>query len=303
MLNLPASTACDIVIPNGKFLQNPRLSLTLRAAFDEQIESIVWTNKISQSTCPIRPGRHFAEMEVLRINLRNQALDKRALNCIDRAIPYHVFYTQWHGGQVQFWIGDKTFKAGRIRVPNYFRTRWISESDFVFPSLNATVDELYRGCVEQIGKHRPMRGNKRELSADGFAAYCREMLMTYSYKPLLILALIQNGGAADVPTLARYFRKFYRARKVAGQPVERGGCVFSNDTATDAALERNIVVNPVNALMNSGLFSYDGESRVFSIRAEIYDNLTLAQVDAIERICAQRLRHYFSGIEQEDARC
>ena len=61
-------------------------------------------------------------------------------------------------------------------------------------------------------------------------------------------------------------------------------------------MERNVIVNPINALMNSGLFEYDDVNRLFYIKSEIYDSLTLVLVDKIERICKARLSDYFKNI-------
>ena len=92
MLGLPKSTEFNRPIPAEKLLMNTKASQYMRSVFDEQIESVVWTNKISFETCGIIPGKRFAEMEVLQINLSRNALDKRALSYIDSAIPYYVLY-------------------------------------------------------------------------------------------------------------------------------------------------------------------------------------------------------------------
>ena len=300
MLGLPKATEYNKAIDSGKFLGNSKTPKVMRDVFDEQIDSVIWTNKISRETCGILPGKHFPEMEVLRIILKKNALDKRALSCIDSSIPYYVLYLQQYGGSFQIWLGDKIYvRRGRVKVRNYYRTRWITPEDFIFPLQEKTLDDAYHCCVERIAAFSYGRGQTPYLaSADSFIDYCQNMLMTYSYKPLLILALIQNGGCLSVENIARYYQRYFLKRKATGLKIEKGGCIFADESATSSALERNVIVNPINALMNSGLFEYDAENRLFSIKGGIYDSLTLEQVGKIESVCKQRLRNYFSNIQE-----
>lgn len=298
MLGLPKSTEFNRPIPAEKLLMNTKASQYMRSVFDEQIESVVWTNKISFETCGIIPGKRFAEMEVLQINLSRNALDKRALSYIDSAIPYYVLYMQQYNNNYQVWLGDKTYvRNGKVKVQNYYRTRWISLENFFFPTQEKTIDDAYQSCIKIIGKLSYGRGQlQQELTADAFVAYCQNMIMTYSYKPLLILALIQNGGCLSVSNIARFYQQYFLGRKHKGAIVEKGNCIFADETARFAAMERNVIVNPINALMNSGLFGYDEVNRLFYIKNEIYDSLTLALVDKIEKVCQARLSDYFKNI-------
>ena len=298
MLGLPKSTEYNKPIPSEKLLMNTKATQYMRGVFDEQIESVIWTNKVSFETCGIIPGKRFAEMEVLQINLLKNALDKRALSYIDNAIPYYVLYMQQYNSSYQVWLGDKTYvRNGKVKVQNYYRTRWISMDDFLFPTQEKTIDDAYRSCIERIGKLSYARSQlQQEATAEALIAYCQNMIMTYSYKPLLILALIQNGGCISVSNMARFYQRFFLGRKQKGLTVEKGNCIFADESARFSAMERNVIVNPINALMNSGLFEYDEANRLFYIKSEIYDSLTLVLVDKLEKICKARLNDYFKNI-------
>lgn len=300
MLGLPKSTEYNRLVPTEKFLDNMRATQYMRDVFAEQIDSVIWTNKISKETSGIIPGKHFSEMEVLQINLLKNALDKRALSCIDKAIPYYVLYVQHVNESCQLWLGDKTYmRNGHVKVLNYYRTRWISPSEFSFPMREKTIDSVYQRCIQGIGALSYGRNQLQgDLSAESFIGYCQNMLMSYSYKPLLILALIQHGGCISVADIARYFQRYYTKRKCSGQKVEKGNCIFADEEASSSAMERNVIVNPINALMNSGLFAYDDYNWLLYIKDEVYDSLTLAQVDRIEKICRLRLNDYFRNIDE-----
>ena len=46
--------------------------------------------------------------------------------------------------------------------------------------------------------------------------YCEKMSMSYSYKPVLILGLIQNQGSITLAEAASYFLQFYSKRLEQG---------------------------------------------------------------------------------------
>lgn len=277
---------------------NTKAAQYMRSVFDEQIESIIWTNKISFETCGISPGKRFTEMEVLQINLSRNALDKRALSYIDNAIPYYVLYMQQYNSNYQVWLGDKTpVRNGKVKVHNYYRTRWISLDDFAFPTQEKTIDDAYKSCIERIGRLSYGRSQlQQEVTAEAFVAYCQNMIMTYSYKPLLILALIQNGGCMSVSNIAKFYQRFFLSRKQKGLVIEKGNCIFADESARFSAMERNVISNPITALMNSGLFEYDEANRLFYIKSELYDSLTLALIDKLEKVCQARVHDYFRNI-------
>ena len=296
MLGLPHSTEVNIEIPTKKLFRGTRNTRYLREVFAEQVENVIWANKVSYDTIGIAPGKQFAEIEVLQISLSKDALDKRALRYIDIFIPYYVLYVLCHKENKQIWLGDKVYgKKDKIQVLNYCRTQWISEDDFLFPVGEQNIDDTYSRCKDNIENLRFGRSSvPLEITADTFVQYCQNMRMTYSYKPLLILALIQNGGCVSAENMARYFQKYYTQRKHNGLKVEKKGCIFADENATLATMMRNVVANPFKALMNSGLFNYDSEIRLLFIKPAIYDELTLEHIERIEAICQNRLIEYFS---------
>lgn len=295
MFNLPAQTQVNQIIPKNKFIENSSSSSAyLKAVLSEDIDSIIWRNKISESTYPVLPGKRFPEFQIIEVISNQGKFDKRALRIIDKSIPYYVLYMQSFQGNYQAWIGDKSISRSSVRVDNYIHSRWIVESDLSFFVPVKTVDDIYESCKTQIAlKSRVLQSGLSSLSGDAFLDYCDSMLMTYSYKPLLIIALMRHGGEISVSKAANFFSRYYTARKAKGLFVEKPGCIFAVANAPQNELETCIINNPVNALMNSGFFNYDRENRLFSIKEEVYDSLSLAQIDSIEKTCIIRLKMYF----------
>lgn len=128
--------------------------------------------------------------------------------------------------------------------------------------------------------------------------YCQTMKMSYSYKPVLILALLYVGdknGELAIDEAARYFRSYYNKRRAKGLPVEKKNCIYQRSDITAQQIAGNVRANPVRALVESGFFSYDEEPDVFSLDPAIWDIIDREASEAIIQICHQRLDKYFSA--------
>ena len=121
------------------------------------------------------------------------------------------------------------------------------------------------------------------------------MKMVRSYKPVLILAALEHGGSITVDQAVDYFLRFYSARREKGLAPEFGPCIYAEENAKRSAVCTNLIQNPITALCGSGFFEYDQTEKVFSFLPDIYDGLSLDQIDEIIRLCQQRLNQYFSG--------
>lgn len=127
--------------------------------------------------------------------------------------------------------------------------------------------------------------------------YCRTMRMSYSYKPLLILALLRadnKDGAVSIRDAAEYFHNFYRDRKIKGLQPEKKKCIYLRDDVTIDQILANLIANPVKALVTSGYFFYNKEEQLFSVSPDIWNAMKQGQKTALKQICTQKLKEYYS---------
>lgn len=123
------------------------------------------------------------------------------------------------------------------------------------------------------------------------------MRMSYSYKPLLILALLHAGnkeGAVSIRDAAEYFHNFYRDRKAKGLQAEKKKCIYLRDDVTMDQIMANLIANPVKALVASGYFFYNEEDQVLSVSPEIWSAMNRGKKSSLTRICKQKLQEYYS---------
>ena len=126
--------------------------------------------------------------------------------------------------------------------------------------------------------------------------YCKSMKMSYSYKPVLLLALMQAGrdGHISISKAAEYARSFYSERKSNGLPAEKKKCIYLRDSVSLQQIEANLIANPVKALCESGFFFYNTDNQVFSMSPEIWEFLDRGNKSTISRICHKKLSEYYN---------
>lgn len=129
--------------------------------------------------------------------------------------------------------------------------------------------------------------------------YCRSMKMSYSYKPVLILGLLNSDSfSMSLDEAATFFRNFYEERRKNGQKVEKQNCVYQHENVSDEIIANNIQANPIKALLKSGYFEYIPNNKEFLIRKDIAKRMTQDDVKTLESICYQKLYRYFSSLGQ-----
>lgn len=153
MLGLPSATEYNKHIPKQKFYENLSVTPALKRIFTEQIQSVIWANKIAPSTMNISVGKEVTEIEAFRIMLNSDSLDESALRQMDRQIPYHILFVLEYNEKVQIWIGYKEQSAGdnAFKVNKYYHTEWFDEQSASIKIEGFDMDKVYENLVRQIG--------------------------------------------------------------------------------------------------------------------------------------------------------
>ncbi len=156
-------------------------------------------------------------------------------------------------------------------------------------SISDTTNE---GSGEQYAPSESSRDKCKQL-----IEYCKTMRMSYSYKPLLILALLHAGapdGSVSIQKAAEFFDEFYSTRKAQGLPAEKKKCIYLRDDVTLDEIMANLIANPVKALVASGYFFYNEETQVFSVSPEIWSAIRRGEKASLTKTCKQKLKEYYA---------
>lgn len=294
MFSLPMETEVNNLIRNNILFARAIHASNDRELFVTQVQELWWRNTVSQVSFAIEHTGAFPELEIFETNLKGKTLDKRLLREIDRAIPYYILHVLTYEDKHQILLANKKMVRGKILVENYIRSSWLKENELTLDFAERSIDSLYESLRRQVlvkSRSTPHVMYTEERSA--FLRYFQKMVMSRSYKPILVMATLQYGGQISVQNAAAFFRRYYAERIRCGLPIEQGTCVYSDPDATEKEIEDNLIRNPITALCGSGYFTYDKATRTFSLAPGLYDALTTDEIDGILQICRGKITEYF----------
>ena len=145
MLGLPRSTEVNRRVAKEKIYANTTMTAQLRDIIKNQIESIFWRNKLSDTTVGLASGKDVKEIQVFEISLRQRGLDKRVLTAINKAIPYKILFVLTFENVAQTWIEA----SGTFYSSDWFR---IDGSTLKLDGLN--LDTVYGNLARHIAGGR-----------------------------------------------------------------------------------------------------------------------------------------------------
>ena len=153
MINLPKSTEFNKRIPKQKFYEKLNVTPTLKRSFIDQIKTVIWRNKIAESTINIAPGKTVTEIEIFEIQLNSSELDTDVLKLIDKEIPYHIVFILSYEGKYQAWTAYKEETVSgnsAFKVDTYYHTEWLEEENLPLKADGLDIDKVYENFVRQI---------------------------------------------------------------------------------------------------------------------------------------------------------
>lgn len=145
MLGLPRSTEVNRRIPKEKIYAIATLNNKMRDLIKDHVESIIWRNKLADSTIGVAEGEAVKEIQVFEVVLRQRELDKRILPIINKEIPYKILFILTFGGEAQAWM-----EASGM----FYNTEWFSHDGFTLKFEGFNLDDIYENLARQISGGR-----------------------------------------------------------------------------------------------------------------------------------------------------
>ena len=145
MLGLPRSTEVNRRVAKEKLYANATLTTQLRDLIKDQIESVVWRNKLADSTIGVAAGETVKEIQVFEVAIRQRGLDKRVLTSIAKAIPYKILFVLTFGDEAQAWMEASS---------TFYNTDWFPLGTFTLKFEGLNLDAVYENLSRQIAGGR-----------------------------------------------------------------------------------------------------------------------------------------------------
>ncbi len=135
-----------------------------------------------------------------------------------------------------------------------------------------------------------------ETVKDMFMEFVGKMDMSYSYKPVLLLALFENiddMGHASIDDITQFFIRFYDERRERGVIVEKPNSIFARDSVSEKDAKALILRNPFKRFADMRFLAYAPDLAHVVLNKEIRKRLTSDEVRAIREVCLRKLDEYF----------
>ena len=128
----------------------------------------------------------------------------------------------------------------------------------------------------------------------------RQMDMSYSYKPVLIKAILlysDEKGRIKLDDIVSYFRSYYEGRRASGLPVEKKNSIFAKGDYTDKEAERNILSNPFKRFEDMQMLRHTKTLGIVQVDESVWKRLSKDEKAEIEKICDDKLEAYFRRVK------
>lgn len=138
---------------------------------------------------------------------------------------------------------------------------------------------------------------------DVFMDMVRKMDMSYSYKPVLLKAILgyaDSTGLVRLDDVVRYFKEFYQERREAGLMVEKPASLYARGNCTDKEVLRNILANPFKRFEDMNMMRHAKTLEMIQVDEYVWKYLTEEEKIELERICDEKLAAYYRRISKAD---
>lgn len=127
----------------------------------------------------------------------------------------------------------------------------------------------------------------------------QSMRTNYSYKPVLLLAILQKSnelGESNISDIVDYFIDFYNSRKEEGLVVEKNDSSFVKNPTNRVKAKVTIVRYPIAVFSDKKFIKYDKGTGVVSVSPLIWEHLTQELKHTAALNCVQALKKYYANL-------
>ncbi len=192
----------------------------------------------------------------------------------------------------------------RVDVQSETIERYVREGklvpDLVVPmSEHRTFKYFKEDTLEQYAKKYGWTIINDSNRKDMFLDMIRQMDMSYSYKPVLIKAILlyaDDRGRIQLDDIVSYFRSYYEGRRASGLIVEKKNSIFAKGEYTDKDAKRNILANSFKRFEDMHMLQHTKTLGIVQVDEAVWKKLSTEEKVEINHICDDKLENYYSRL-------
>lgn len=191
-------------------------------------------------------------------------------------------------------------KSIALNVQSETIERYIREGKII-PDMEVPVSEhrsfkfFQKATVEKYAKEYGWtlitKANMKEI----FLQMVGTMTMSYSYKPVFMLAFLDNmndAGEARLEDVARSFAKYYEDRVARGLPAEKKKCIFTKGGYTQKDVEKLILSMPFKRFEDMHVMHHSKYLGTLQFYRALEKQLTEEDYAAIRESCRAVIKYF-----------
>lgn len=139
--------------------------------------------------------------------------------------------------------------------------------------------------------------NGRTTLFDKFMHEITHMRVNYSYKPVLVMAIMRNAsenGEIALSDLVDFFLNFYEKRQAAGLVIEKADSSFVKFQNNRQHAARTIIRYPITIFENKQFINFDPQTSVLTVSKSIWQRIDVETKAFIEVHCEKILEEYYA---------
>ena len=137
--------------------------------------------------------------------------------------------------------------------------------------------------------------------ADKFMKFIETMNMSFSYKPVLRIAIYEymdSNGRVALPDVVDYFIDFYEDRKAHGMIAEKPNSIYQKGGYTKKDVEKNILSNPFKRFEDMRFLMRCKDVETVEVNPIIFRKLTREDWLHIVDVCDKSLEKYYLRLKK-----
>jgi len=169
ILQFPASTIVDSVVPKTKFYHFMEVNPRMKTHFVNDVESIRWLYKLSPDTLNVTASPDMVEIEVFVATLKQADCPTDLFTFIDTNMPRHLVFILQYEQNSMLLINYKQWKDDShtaFKITQMFASPWVPTSSLSLQIDGQSLPRIYDNFVAQIsgiGEHQA--GSMEEIVA------------------------------------------------------------------------------------------------------------------------------------------
>ena len=156
MIQFPSTTAVGRILPKEAFYKRLSLSAELRDKFVTDIKRITLANSLTAATLNLEQGTEVSEILVLSIDLKKQEFEVRVLENIVRQNKHKLVFVLRYEDSAKLAVYHRKL----------YSTDWEPVDDLRLVASGFTLDDVWRGFLEQIALQQDVIHSEKTRSID-----------------------------------------------------------------------------------------------------------------------------------------